>query len=74
MKIPTQTIQGRLDIIGVNAVGTRPDFSRRGIMTSIMKAAHRYFLERGLTVSALTTSKRLGAAVMYARLGYVEVA
>jgi len=74
MKITTETIDGRLEIAGVNAVGTRPDFSRRGIMTSVMKASHRYFLERGLRFGALTSSRRLGATMMYNGLGYVEVA
>jgi len=73
MRIPTQTIQGRLEVGGVNAVGTRPDFARRGLMTAIMKRTHEYFRERGLEYSVLTTSKRLGAMTMYQRLGYSEI-
>ncbi len=73
MRIPTQTIQGRLEVGGVNAVSTRPDFARRGLMTAIMKRTHEYFLERDLKYSVLTTSKRLGAMTMYQRLGYSEI-
>lgn len=73
MRIPTATLNGRLDVGAVNAVATRPDFARRGIMTSIMKRTHNYFRGKHLTYSVLTTSKRLGAAIMYERLGYVEV-
>jgi GNAT superfamily N-acetyltransferase len=73
MRIPTATLDGKLDVGAVNAVATRPDFGRRGIMTSIMTRTHDYFRSRHLDYSVLTTSKRLGAALMYERLGYVEV-
>jgi GNAT superfamily N-acetyltransferase len=73
MRIPTQTIQGRLEVGGVNTVSTRPDFARRGLMTAIMKRTHEYFRERGLEYSVLTTSKRLGAMTMYQRLDYSEI-
>lgn len=73
MRIPTETTRGRLDVGGVNAVATRPDFARRGFMTSIMNATHQYFRERGLDHSVLTTSGRLGAMVMYERLDYAEL-
>ena len=73
MQITTETVEGMLEVGGVNAVGTRPDFARRGFMTAIMEASHEYFRERGLPLSALTTSNRLGAAIMYGRLGYREI-
>jgi hypothetical protein len=73
MRIPTATTEGRLEVGGVNAVGTRPDFGRRGFMTAIMNTTHEYFREQGLEYSVLTTSKRLGAMRLYEQLGYVEI-
>jgi predicted acetyltransferase len=73
MRISTQTTQGRLEVGGINAVSTRPDFARRGLMTAITKRAHEYFLEYGLEYSVLTTSKRLVAMTMYQQLGYGEI-
>lgn len=73
MRIVTTTTEGRLEVGGVNAVGTRPDFGRRGFMTAIMNTTHEYFREQGLEYSVLTTSKRLGAMMMYEQLGYVEI-
>lgn len=73
MRIPTETTSGRLDVGGVNAVATRPDFGRRGIMTSIMNTTHQYFREQSLEHSILTTSGRLGAMTMYEQLGYAEL-
>ena len=74
MKIPTETTVGRLDVGGVNAVGTNPSFARRGAMTAVMNASHKYFREHGLEHSVLTTSRTLGAMMLYERLGYVELA
>lgn len=73
MRIPTETTRGRLDVGGVNAVATRPDFGRRGVMTSIMNDTHQYFKEHNLEHSVLTTSGRLGAMKLYERLGYAEL-
>ena len=74
MKIPTETTVGRLDVGGVNAVGTHPGFARRGAMTAVMNASHKYFREHGLEHSVITTSRTLGAMMLYERLGYVELA
>jgi GNAT superfamily N-acetyltransferase len=74
MQINTETVEGRLAVGGVNAVGTRPGFARRGIMTKVLTRAHEYFVDRGLEYSVLTTSDRLVAALVYAKLGYVELA
>jgi GNAT superfamily N-acetyltransferase len=74
MKISTETAAGRLDVGGVNAVGTLPEFARRGAMTAVMNTAHEYFREHDLSHSVLTTSARLGAMVLYERLDYVELA
>src|SRR5712692_4343425 len=60
MRIPTETKEGRLEIGGVNSVGTRPDHARHGIMTSLMNRSHEYFQEQGLEYSVLTSSWRLG--------------
>jgi predicted acetyltransferase len=73
MRFSTQTTQGRLEVGGVNAVSTRPDHARRGLMTAIMNRAHEYFRERELEYSVLTSSRRLGAVAMYQRLGYSEI-
>jgi GNAT superfamily N-acetyltransferase len=73
MRISTQTTQGRLEVGGINAVSTRPDFARRGLMTAITNRAHEYFREQSLEYSVLTTSKRLVAMTMYQQLGYGEV-
>ena len=73
MRIQTETIEGRLDVGGVNAVATRPDFARRGVMTAVMSKTHEYFLERDLEYSFLTTSARHVAAIMYEKLGYKEL-
>jgi len=74
MKIATETTAGRLYVGGVNAVGTRPEFARRGLMTTVMNTTHEYFREHGLEHSVLTTSSRVGAIVLYERLGYAELA
>jgi GNAT superfamily N-acetyltransferase len=73
MRFPTQTIQGSLEVGGVNAVSTRPDFARRGLMTDVMNRTHEYFRERDLEYSVLTSSRRLGAMAMYQKLGYSEI-
>lgn len=73
MRISTQTTQGRLEVGGISAVSTRPDFARRGLMRAITNRAHEYFREHGLEYSVLTTSKRLVAMTMYQQLGYGEV-
>ena len=73
MRILTQTTQGRLEVGGISAVSTRPDFTRRGLMTSIADRTHEYLQELGLEYSVLTTSRRLGAMAMYQQLGYVEI-
>ncbi len=73
MRIPTETTDGKLEIGGVNAVGTRPDHARRGIMTAIMNRTHEYFRERDLEYSLLTSSWRLGAMVMYGKMDYAEI-
>lgn len=73
MRFPTQTIQGSLEVGGVNAVSTRPDFARRGLMTDVMNGTHEYFRERDLEYSILTSSRRLGAMAMYQKLGYGEI-
>jgi GNAT superfamily N-acetyltransferase len=73
MRFPTQTMQGRLEVGGVSAVSTRPDFARRGIMTAIMNRTHEYFREHDLEYSVLTSSRRLGAMEMYLQLGYGEI-
>lgn len=74
MKIATETTAGRLDVGGVNAVCTRPEFARRGIMTAVMNTTHEYFREHGLEHSVLTSSSRVGAMMLYERLGYAELA
>ncbi len=73
MQILTQTTQGRLEVGGISAVSTRPDYARRGLMTSVTNRAHEYFQEIGLEYSVLTTSRRLGAMAMYQQLGYGEI-
>lgn len=73
MRIPTETVNGGLDVGGVNAVGTRPDFGRQGVMTAIMNATHQYFRDRNLELSVLTSSRRLGAMTMYEQLDYREL-
>jgi GNAT superfamily N-acetyltransferase len=74
MKISTEATAGRLDVGGVNAVGTHPEFARRGAMTAVMNATHEYFRERDLEHSVLTTSSRLVALMLYERLDYAELA
>jgi len=73
MRFPTQTMQGGLEVGGVSAVSTRPDFARRGLMTAIMNRTHEYFRERDLEYSVLTSSRRLGAMAMYQQHGYSEI-
>jgi len=65
MRISTQTTKGRLEVGGINAVSTRPDFARRGLMTALTNRTHEYFREHDLEYSVLTTSRRLGAMRLY---------
>jgi len=73
MRIRTETIEGALDVGGVNALATQPDFARRGVMTTVMNKAHEYFIEQDLEYSFLTTSARHVAAIAYEKLGYKEL-
>ncbi len=70
MQIPTKTLEGKLPVGGLNAVATRPGYQRRGVMTTLINRCHRYFAERQLDYSFLTTSQTLGAHSMYKKLGY----
>ncbi len=73
MRISTQTTKGRLEVGGISAVSTRPDFARSGLMTSVTNKAHEYFRELDLEYSVLTTSRRLGAMTLYQQLDYREI-
>ena len=73
MRISTQTTKGRLEVGGISAVSTRPDFARSGLMTSVTNKAHEYFRELDLEYSVLTTSRRLGAMTLYQQLDYHEI-
>ncbi len=73
MQIQTKTLKGKLTVGGINAVATRPGYQRKGVMTTLMNRCHRYFAERQIDYSFLTTSQTLGAHSMYKKLGYEDI-
>lgn len=73
MEIPTETLEGKLIVGGINAVATRPGYQRRGIMTTLLTRCHEYFAEHQLDYSFLTTSRSLGAHYLYHKLGYRDL-
>lgn len=56
----------RVELAAVTAVGVRPDRTRRGVLTDLMRVQLTEFAERGVPVAALHASE----AVIYGRFGY----
>lgn len=73
MEIPTETLDGKLNVGGLFAVATRPGYHRRGVMTNLITRIHEYFPEHQLDYSFLTTGLNLGAHSMYEKLGYEDL-
>jgi len=73
MEIPTETLDGKLIVGGINAVATRPGYQRRGVMINLIARCHEYFAEHQLDYSFLTTSRSLGAHHLYRKLGYKDL-
>ncbi|NIO36318.1 GNAT family N-acetyltransferase [Candidatus Bathyarchaeota archaeon] len=73
MEIPTKTLNGKLNVGGLNAVATRPGYHRRGVMTTLITRIHEYFMQHQLDYSFLTTAQSLGAHSMYEKLGYKDL-
>jgi predicted acetyltransferase len=74
MDIATRTLDGKIEYVGgIYGVATLPGFARRGVSTTLMNRAQRYFEERGHRFSFLATSPALIAHAFYEKLGYVDL-
>lgn len=72
MVIPVETTKGKVNVGGISAVATRPEFQRMGVMTALVERCHEYFAERSLEYSFLTTAKIRVAHGFYEKMGYVD--
>jgi GNAT superfamily N-acetyltransferase len=74
MDLPTRTLSGKTECVGgIYGVATLPGYTRRGLSTALLEAAHEYFEGRGYRFSVLNTSPVLVAYSLYRKLGYTDV-
>jgi GNAT superfamily N-acetyltransferase len=73
MEIPSRTLTGDLNVGGLSAVGIKPGYQRKGIMTTLVARCHEYMSDKQLEYSFLTTSRMLGAYTFYKRQGYNDL-
>jgi predicted acetyltransferase len=74
LHVNTSTRAGKEKVAGIAGVGTLPAYSRKGLSTALMKAAHERIRHEGMRLSFLTTSSSLVAKDMYNKLGYSTMA
>jgi GNAT superfamily N-acetyltransferase len=73
MDIVTRTLEGTTERVGgLYGVTTLPGFTRRGVFTTLMAAAHEYFKQKDYRFSLLGTSPTLIAHGLYEKLGYKD--
>lgn len=73
MDIATRTLEGTTERVGgLYGVTTLPGFTRRGVFTTLMAAAHEYFKQKDYRFSLLGTSPTLIAHGLYEKLGYKD--
>jgi predicted acetyltransferase len=72
LKIRTRTSKGVETVGGIAGVTVTPNKARRGVATSLMKAAHEIFRENDIRISFLLTLESLVAYGLYLKLGYFD--
>ncbi len=72
-RLPMITLDGREDVGGVWAVSTHPQFTGRGVATSLLDEAHTRMRAAGLRFSSLGTSRYRSAYKLYQRHGYEDL-
>lgn len=74
MDLVTRTLEDTHEQVGgLYGVATLPEFTRRGVFSTLIVKAHDYFKERGYRFSFLGTSPALVAHHLYEKLGYADV-
>jgi len=74
MTIPTRTKWGEIEEIGgIYAIATRPSYNRQGIGRQLLEAGERYFKDKGMKFSFLTTERSIVAYNWYRGVGYRDV-
>ncbi|MCP4580407.1 MAG: GNAT family N-acetyltransferase [candidate division Zixibacteria bacterium] len=74
MTIPTRTKLGKTEEIGgIYGIATRPSYNRRGVGRQLLEASERYFKDRGMKFSFLTTERPIVAYKWYLKAGYSDV-
>ncbi len=72
LKIRTKTSEGEETVGGIAGVTVTPNKARKGIATSLMKAAHDILRENDIRTSFLLTTEFLVAYGLYRKLGYFD--
>ncbi|MCK4455163.1 MAG: GNAT family N-acetyltransferase, partial [Thermoplasmata archaeon] len=72
LKIRTKTSEGEETVGGIAGVTVTPNKARKGIATSLMKAAHDILRENDIRISFLLTTEFLVAYGLYRKLGYFD--
>lgn len=72
-RLPMVTTEGPEEVGGACAVCTHPAFSRRGLATRLLEAAHTRMRAAGLRFSTLGTARHRAAYALYQRQGYETV-
>jgi ribosomal protein S18 acetylase RimI-like enzyme len=70
--LPMISIKGREDVGGIWAVSTHPQFSRRGVASTLIAEAHARMQKAGLRFSTLGTNRSRVAYKLYQQNGYEE--
>jgi GNAT superfamily N-acetyltransferase len=71
--LPFVSIEGREDVGGVWAVSTHPQYSGRGIASTLLDEAHSRMREAGLRFSTLGTNRYRIGYKLYQKHGYIDM-
>jgi GNAT superfamily N-acetyltransferase len=71
-RLPMISVDGREDVGGIWAVSTHPEYSGRGVASTLIGEAHLRMREAGLRFSTLGTNRYRVAYRLYRQSGYVE--
>lgn len=74
LDLATRTLEAEVEYVGgLYGVATLPGYTRRGVSTALMNAAHQYFKDKNYRFSFLATSPALIAHELYGKLGYLDL-
>lgn len=71
-RLPMISIEGREDVGGIWAVSTHPQYSKRGVASTLIAEAHVRMRKAGLRFSTLSTGRYRVAYKLYRQIGYEE--